>query len=314
MKAALYCRLSVEDADKSEFKNSSESILNQQLLLLDYMQAHHYDLYAIYVDEDYSGMDRDRPAFKQMIADAKSGCFQVILCKTQSRFTRDMELAERYLHSLFPLWGIRFIGVVDGVDTAERRNKKARQITGLINEWYCEDLSDNIRAVLQKKMQDGQFIGSFACYGYAKSPKDRHRLIIDEPAAEVVREIYQLYLSGSGVKQIAQCLTAKQILPPSLYKRQKGLNFCAPNASDSQGWSVSTIKKILKNPTYTGMLVQGKEQKLSYKSRHVIQLPKEQWICIPNTHKAIISREDFEKVQLRLKSRQKRCTHQYPSA
>ena len=151
MKAAIYCRLSVEDEDRGSSKCISESIQNQQLLLLDYAQKHNYELFAIYVDEDYSGLDSSRPAFVRMLADAQAGYFQVILCKTQSRFTRDMELVERYLHHLFPLWGIRFIGIVDGVDTAERHNKKARQITGLINEWYCEDLSDNIRAVFQKK-------------------------------------------------------------------------------------------------------------------------------------------------------------------
>lgn len=304
MKAALYCRLSVEDEDRGLSKNTSESIQNQQLLLLDYAKIHGYELFAIYVDEDYSGLDRNRPAFVRMIEDAKAGKFQVILCKTQSRFTRDMELVERYFHHLFPLWGIRFIGVVDGVDTAERHNKKARQITGLINEWYCEDLSDNIRAVFQKKMQNGQFIGSFACYGYKKDPTDHHRLIIDEPAASVVQKIYRLYLSGMGITKIARQLTAEQILPPSIYKQQQGLKFYSPHRSPH--WSVSTIKNILKNPTYTGILVQGKEKKLSYKSKKMIHLPPECWIRIPGMHAAIISQEDFNRVQHLFQSRKKR--------
>lgn len=305
MKAAIYCRLSVEDEDRGSSKCISESIQNQQLLLLDYAKKHDYELFAIYVDEDYSGLDSSRPAFVRMLADAQAGYFQVILCKTQSRFTRDMELVERYLHHLFPLWGIRFIGIVDGVDTAERHNKKARQITGLINEWYCEDLSDNIRAVFQKKMQDGQFIGSFACYGYKKDPTDHHRLVIDEPAAQIVQRIYQLYLSGTGVTSIARQLTTEQIPPPSIYKQMQGLKFHSPRSSVH--WSVSTIKNILKNPTYTGTLVQGKEKKLSYKSKKMIHLPPECWIRIPGTHPAIISEEDFQTVQnqLQLKKRKK---------
>lgn len=304
MKAALYCRLSVEDENRGISKNQSESIQNQQLLLLDYAKTHGYELFAIYVDEDYSGLDRNRPAFVRMIEDAKAGYFQIILCKTQSRFTRDMELVEHYLHHLFPLWGIRFIGVIDGVDSAERHNKKARQITGLINEWYCEDLSDNIRAVFQKKMQSGQFIGSFACYGYKKDPTDHHHLIIDEPAASIVRQIYHLYLSGIGMTAIAKQLTAKQIPPPSIYKKQQGLKFYSPYASSQ--WSVSTIKNILKNPTYTGVLVQGKEKKLSYKSKKMIHLPPECWIRIPGMHPAIISEEDFNYVQHRFQTRKKR--------
>ncbi len=318
MKAAIYCRLSVEDEDKDTTKNTSESILNQQLLLTDYMKSHHYELYAIYVDEDYSGLDRNRPAFKRMIEDAKCGRFQVILCKTQSRFTRDMELVERYLHNLFPLWGIRFIGVVDGVDTDERRNKKARQINGLINEWYCEDLSENIRAVLHKKMENGQFIGSFACYGYKKNPENRHQLMVDDDAAAIVRRIYSLYLNGYGVSAIARHLTECHIPTPTEYKRSQGLLFCAPYTNKPQEkkhiWSLNTIKRILKNPTYTGCLVQGKEQKISYKSKKMIHMPKERWIIIPDTHEAIISKEDFASVQEKMKKRRKKMhTSDIPS-
>lgn len=310
MKAALYCRLSVEDEDKGAFKNTSESILNQQLLLTDYMTSHGYDLYAIYVDEDYSGLDRNRPAFNRMIEDAKAGRFQVILCKTQSRFTRDMELTERYLHNLFPLWGIRFIGVVDGVDTDERRNKKARQINGLVNEWYCEDLSDNIRAVLRKKMENGQFIGSFACYGYEKSPNDKHQLVIDPFAANIVKRIYGLYLNGLGITAISRVLTEEKIETPTEYKQKKGLNFKAPYTGKPEEqkhiWSPNTIKRILKNPTYTGALVQGCEQKVSYKSKKMIHMPKERWIIIPNMHEPIINQNTFDLVQQRMDKRNKR--------
>lgn len=310
MKAAIYCRLSVEDEDKSTQKTISESILNQQLLLTDYLEAHHYELYSVYVDEDYSGLDRNRPAFNRMIEDAKCGRFQVILCKTQSRFTRDMELAERYLHYLFPLWGIRFIGVVDGVDTDERRNKKTRQINGLINEWYCEDLSDNIRAVLRKKMEAGQFIGSFACYGYVKDPNDHHHLIVDPSAASTVRRIYELYLEGMGLRNIAKILTSEQIPTPTQHKQQQGLLFQAPYTGKSQEnvgvWSPNTIKRILKNPTYTGCLVQGREQKISFKSPKMIHLPKERWICVADTHQPVISTEAFQAVQEKMASRQKK--------
>ena len=163
MAAALYCRLSKEDLEKSG--NESESIQNQKMLLVDYATANDFAIHKIYTDEDKSGFG-DRPAFRQMIKDARAGFFNTIICKHQSRFTRDMELVEKYIHGHFVDWGIRFISITDHVDTDIRGNKKARQIHGLINEWYSEDLSENIRAVFRKKMQQGQFIGAFACYGY----------------------------------------------------------------------------------------------------------------------------------------------------
>jgi len=163
-RAAIYCRLSNEDADKSD---ESESIANQKLLLMEYAVSQGFIIHKIYSDDDCSGLDRARPQFNQMLADARNGLFNIILCKTQSRFTRDMELVEKYIHGLFNDWHIRFIGLIDNVDTNVKGNKKARQIYAMINEWYSEDLSENIRAVFRRKMRDGQFLGSFAPFGYA---------------------------------------------------------------------------------------------------------------------------------------------------
>lgn len=194
--AAVYCRLSKEDEDKAAAE--SESIRNQRALLLDWAATHGYHVYNVYTDEDYSGIDRARPGFNAMLNDARQGKFEVILAKTQSRFTRDMELVERYLHGLFPEWGVRFIAVLDHVDTCDPAGKKARQINGLINEWYLEDLSGNVRAVLDHKRHSGCYIASFALYGYRKNPADHNRLVIDPPAAAVVRRIFALYAQGAG--------------------------------------------------------------------------------------------------------------------
>ncbi|MCL2376213.1 MAG: recombinase family protein, partial [Defluviitaleaceae bacterium] len=155
--AAIYCRLSKEDLDKAHKGDDSESIQNQKLLLVDYAVSNGFLVHNVYVDEDLSGFS-DRPAFKQMIKDAASGLFNTIICKSQSRFTRDMGMVERYIHGYFAEWGIRFISLTDGVDTNVKGNKKARQIYGLINEWYSEDLSENIKTVFRKKMEAGQFV------------------------------------------------------------------------------------------------------------------------------------------------------------
>ena len=168
-RAAIYCRLSRED-DNLACDEVSESIQNQQKLLCEYAKKNGFSVYCMYVDENYSGLDNTRPAFCRMIEDARCGRFDTILCKNQSRFTRDMETAQYYLNEVFPLWHVRLIGICDGVDTNDMKNLRLRQINGLINEWYSEDLSDNIRQILRDKMMRGQFIGSFACYGYTKDP------------------------------------------------------------------------------------------------------------------------------------------------
>ncbi|MDO5291695.1 MAG: recombinase family protein [bacterium] len=306
--AALYIRLSKEDEEKKYVEDESESIKNQRLLLLQYASAHGYQVYNIYIDEDFSGLyDTKRPAFYQMLKDAREGKFDTILCKSQNRFSRNMEHIEKYLHKELPLLGIRFIGVVDGTDTAFSSGKKARQINGLVNEWYCEDLSENIKAVLQKKMEDGQYISAFAAYGYKKDESDHHKIVIDKNAAGIVTYIYQLYLAGNGIGKIAKILTSKQIPTPLQYKQMQGLNYQTPNSyySKSGLWSISTIKRILSNPIYIGTLIQGRERKVSYKDKKVVLLPKEQWHVIEDNHEPIISREMFDQVQSLLKQRRK---------
>ncbi len=294
--AAVYCRLSKEDEDKTAAE--SESIRNQRELLLTWAADHGYRVYKVYTDEDYSGVDRARPGFNAMLVDAEQGRFEVILAKTQSRFTRDMELVERYLHGLFPEWGVRFIAVLDHVDTYDPAGKKARQINGLINEWYLEDLSGNVRAVLDHKRHSGCYIASFALYGYRKDPRDHSHLLVDEPAAKVVRRIFALYLDGYGTARIARQLNAEGIPPPSVYRALQSGTPVEPCL-----WSKATVRRILSTSTYAGDLEQGRVRKLSYKSKRTLRLPREEWIVVPDTHEAIIDRADFAAVQEQLARR-----------
>lgn len=306
-KAAIYCRLSKEDEDKFRKGDDSESILNQKLLLMDYAMEHDMQIYKVYSDEDYSGTDKGRPEWNKMIKDAGKGEFNVILCKTQSRFTREMEMVEKYIHGLFVEWGIRFIGVVDHVDTNIKGNKKARQINGLVNEWYLEDLSNNIRTVFRKKMADGQFLGAFAPYGYKKDPNDRHKIIVDEDTAKIVKKIYDLYYEGYSIKRIGYILTESQVPTPTAYKQSLGYNYHNPNygsaASQLGIWGQTTVRNILTNPTYIGVLTQGKEKKLSYKSKKVVKAPESEWIIKENNHEAIIDRYTFYRVQKMLEAK-----------
>lgn len=302
-KVAIYCRLSDEDKDKANIFNDSESIQNQKNLLMKYAIDKGWNIYKIYSDDDYSGLDKDRPEFNKMLTEAEDGRFNIILCKHQSRFTRDMELVEKYLHNKFIEWGIRFVTVVDAVDTSDKHNKKSRQINGLINEWYCEDVSESIKSVFRLKQQQGKFIGSFATYGYDKDPSDKNKLIVDEVAADNIRKIFAWYINGYGTQQIVRMLNEACIPNPTKYKKLKGYNYTNASSKDDLGlWNKTTIKRILKNQMYLGSMVQHKNEKLNYKSNKKIILKPKDWIIVQNTHPQIIAKATFDIVQERLKN------------
>ncbi len=292
-KVAIYCRISVEDGGEE-----SVSIQNQRDLLTAYAKAMDWGIFAIYIDENYSGLREDRPAFLEMLEHGKAGDFSIILCKSQSRFSRNWTSIEAYFHGYFPLWGIRFVSLVDGVDTDNRSNKKSRQINGLVNEWYCEELSDNIRMVLRRKMELGEFIGNYAPYGYAKSKEDKHKLVVEPEEAEVVQRMAKWYLEGASFRKIAERLTAEHIPTPSQNKRAKGQDLGRKPCLE---WKAGTVGKILKNPVYLGHMVQGKEGKISFKSTARKEVPKDRWVVCKDTHEAILTEEVFEKIEKRRK-------------
>ena len=238
-----------------------------------------------------------------MIEAAKAKKFQIILCKSQSRFTRDMELVEKYIHGLFPIWGIRFIAVADNADTEVKGNKKARQINGLVNEWYLEDLSENVRTVFDLKRREGKYIGGFPIYGYQKDPVDKNHIIPDPEAAEVVRQIYQWSLEGHGRQNIAYLLNQRGIPNPTRYKAERGWTCNHPIKNDFGLWNKVTVGRILTNEMYTGVMIQGRRRKVSYKSKIIIDMPESEWYRVEGTHEAIIDRATFETVQRGLKLR-----------
>ncbi len=272
-------------------------------MLTRYAIDHGWDIYSIFCDEDFSGVDSDRPDFNRMIEAAKAKKFQIILCKSQSRFTRDMELVEKYIHGLFPIWGIRFIAVADNADTEVKGNKKARQINGLVNEWYLEDLSENVRMVFDLKRKEGKYIGGFPIYGYQKDPADKNHIIPDPEAAEVVRQIYQWSLEGHGRQNIAYLLNQRGIPNPTRYKAERGWTCNHPIKNDFGLWNKVTVGRILTNEMYTGVMVQGRRRKVSYKSKVVIDAPESEWYRVEGTHEPIIDRATFEAVQRGLKLR-----------
>lgn len=305
LKVAIYCRLSEEDPNKQNEKDDSNSIQNQKSMLIQHALEQGWEIYKIYSDDDYTGADRRRPEFKKLLYDAEHKKFDIILCKTQSRFTRELELVEKYIHGLFPIWGIRFVSIVDNADTANKGNKKSRQINGLVNEWYLEDMSDNIKSVLVDRRKNGFHIGAFALYGYLKDPEQKGHLIIDEEAAVVVREVFTLFSQGYGKTAIARILNDRGIPNPTEYKRLHGLRYQQPKTQNSTLWKYFAISNMLVNEIYIGNMIQGKYGSVSYKTKQNKPRPKEKWFRVEGTHEPIIDRELWDRVQQMISERAK---------
>lgn len=305
MKVAIYCRLSEEDRNKQFEADDSTSIQNQKSMLVQYCMEQGWDVFNLYSDDDYTGSDRNRPEFKRLLSDAEKRKFDIVLCKTQSRFTRELELVEKYIHGLFPAWGIRFVSIVDNADTANKGNKKSRQINGLVNEWYLEDMSENIRSVLTSRRQNGFHIGAFALYGYKKDPDQKGHLIIDEEAATIVREVFTLFSQGLGKTAIARMLNDRGVPNPTEYKRLHGLRYQQPKQKNSTLWKYFAISNMLTNEIYIGNMVQGRYGSVSYKTKENKPRPKSEWYIVEGTHEPIIERELWDNVQALVRQRAK---------
>lgn len=287
--AGDYLRLSDDDGDKPE----SNSIRNQRSLITDYVK-HHSDITLVeeYVDDGYSGTNFDRPAFQRMIEDAKKKKINCIIVKDLSRLGRNYIETGRYLEKVFPFLGIRFIAVTDHYDSADQKDDADQIIVpfkNLINDAYCRDISIKIRSQLDVKRKNGQFIGSFAGYGYQKDPEDKNHLIIDEYAAGIVRLIFQMKLEGFNQQHIADRLNEMGVLTPMEYKRHLGLNYNSGfRCSENPKWIPRSVERILRNELYTGVMVQGKNQKINYKVKKSQKLEPEEWIRVKDTHDAIM--------------------------
>lgn len=302
-RTAIYVRLSKDDLSCGE--GESESIHNQRSMLIDYAARKQWIVYAIYCDEyysgAYSGAENTRPGFNKMIDDAKNGKFDIILCKNQSRFSRNMEVIEQYIHGYFAEWGIRFVSLIDNADTEVRGNKKARQINSLINEWYLEDLSENIKAVFYDKMKRGEYLAAFPPYGYSKDPNNKNQLIVNPKTAGTVKQIFEWHSQGYGATKICRMLNELGVPNPRKQQEIDGLRKTYLYLPDEKGiWSTTTIGDILNNRAYCGDVVQHTKEKISYKSKHLRRIKPEDQIIISNMHEPIVSREMFEETQIRL--------------
>jgi len=296
-KAADYARISREDGDKEE----SDSIGTQFDIIDDYI-AHNDDITFIdrYSDDGWSGTNFDRPDFMRLMEDIKKGKINCVIVKDLSWLGRNYILVGQYLEMIFPMLNIRFISVNDRIDSIKDPasiNNALVSFKNVMNDEYCRDISNKVRSSLDRKRSKGEFIGSFASYGYMKDPDDHHHLIVDPVAAEVVKNIFDWFLQGMSIIGIAKRLNHMGIPNPSAYKRQCGLNYKHPAGQLDSAWPDSSVKRVLKNRLYVGDMVQNKNRTKSYKVQVSVAVPEENWVIVPNMHEAIIDREKFETVQ-----------------
>jgi len=298
--AAVYARLSKED----EKAGDSVSIESQVAMLTKYVSDNGWEYVATYKDDGYSGTSFDRPAFSEMMSRVRKGEINLVVVKDLSRFGRDYLEVGQYIDVIFPALNCRFIAVNDNVDTIRNSNDMMAIFKNVMNDFYARDTSAKIRAVRKSSCRSGNYMGAFAPYGYVKDPADKHRFLIDEPAAEVVRWIFTLRAGGIGCLKIARELNEKGILPPrSYYFDAKGQ--ANPFERTNHRWNGCTVRHILENEAYLGHTVQHKEERMSYKDHRTKAVSPEEWIRVENTHEPIISRELWEECRMvdRLNSR-----------
>lgn len=297
-RAVDYIRLSYTD-DRS---NESDSVANQRRLIENFVERNpDIELVSEKIDDGYSGILFDRPAFKEMMELITAGEVNCVIVKDLSRLGREYIETGRYLRRVFPAYGVRFIAINDNIDTAHENSGDdlAVSVKNIMNEAYCRDISIKTRSALDVKRRNGDFVGAFPVYGYMKSPENKNLLIPDPYASRIVQDIYRLRLDGYSAARIARALNELHILSPLAYKKNSGFPYAKKGWADKEDcqWSAHTVIRILQDETYTGCLAQGKQATPHYKLKELEQRPSSEWVRVKDTHEAIISKQDYDLIQ-----------------
>ena len=273
----------------------SNSIVNQRELIEQYIiNKNDLQLVDYYIDDGYSGTNFNRPGFRRLLQDMKNKKINCIIVKDLSRFARSHIETDMYFENIFPALNIRFISVIENIDSFENPDLMDNLIVpfkNLLNDAYAKDLSKKVRSALLTKRLNGEFIGTTATYGYLKDPKDKHKLIIDKDASENVIKIFNDIIEGKTASKIANELNKNKVLTPYVYKMKND------NIAIDKKWNAKMINVILQNRVYTGDLIQGKKKVENYRTHKLITTNKDEWIITENHHEPIISKEKFDEVQ-----------------
>ena len=317
-----YNRLSKEDGDKPE----SDSIQNQHSINqkhLEYLreQGEQIESVTVYSDDGYAGGNFKRPRYQALIRDIESGKINCIIFKDNSRLGRNYPELGRLMEDYFPQKGVRVISVLNNLDSVKDPRGYCSAIvsfSNIVNDDYIRQLSIKIKCTLTMKRERGEFIGNYAPFGYQKDPADRHRLVVDEEQAEIVRKIFDWYEDGMSASSIAKRLNAMQIMTPGDFKIRDGCKSFIThdrNSSKLHAWTTTTIATILKNEVYIGNMVQGKHKSVSYRSKKMMLTDESEWTVVEGTHVPIISDEQFAIMHERFARRTRISpgkTHVYP--
>lgn len=300
-RAGLYLRLSKEDGDKDdENKFESDSIYSQRLIIEDFLSENlDIQLESEYPDDGYTGTNFDRPEFQRMIEDIRVGRINCVIVKDLSRFGRNYLEAGQYLDIFFPVMNIRFISVVDNIDSylfPSSMNNISVSFKNVMNEEYCRDISNKIRSTFVAKRENGEYICGFALYGYIRDTENKGQLLVDPEAGEVVRQIFQWFTEGLSYRMITFKLNEMGIPNPAKYKSMKYRNYNR-NSNNSGFWSVQTVRNILKNRMYTGDLVQGKYEKINHKVKKIRATSEDKWVIVENHHEGLVDKTLFFNIQ-----------------
>lgn len=303
--AFLYERLSRDD----NLEGESYSIGNQKKLLTKVAKEKGYTNLVHFLDDGISGVTMDRPGFVDMIQQLEQGRAAAVFVKDLSRLGRNYIEVGRLTEEFFPEHDIRLVAVSDNIDTAEGENELA-PIRNLFNEWYARDISKKRRISNKIKGNAGEPMGQ-PPYGYIKDPDNPKRWIVDDEAAQVVRQIYSMTLEGYGTEQIATQLERDEILTPRAYWLKKGIK--RPGKGKQQPatkWNSSTVTKILSLQEYCGDILNFKTYSKSYKNKKRLENDRENWVIFKDVHEPIIERSVFEQVQQKRGKIRKRRTNE----
>lgn len=293
-----YLRLSHDDEDKQD---ESNSIANQRLLIQQYIKGNQeFEGASIRFcsDDGYSGTNYNRPEFQRMMELVKENTSCCLIVKDLSRLGRDTVETQNYIEKVFPFLQVRFIAINDGYDSddpvSSRKDTEAK-FKNLVNGIYPEICSQNIKQVIKKQAEAGKYKGPIPPFGYCFHGNDRASLFIDREVSWIVRLIFEERLSGKNYMDIARLLNERNIITPAAYLKKKGF---APVSLEGMAlvWTSQILQRILNDPVYTGVVANHKSENRIVARKSPVKVPREEWICIPNMHEAIISEEEFNQV------------------
>ena len=296
-KVAGYLRLSKEDEDREAGdKDQSDSIVSQKSIIENKVKelGNDFELYDLYIDDGYTGLNTDRPSFKRMIKDIENGVINTVITKDLSRLSRNSFEANYYIEIFFLERNIRYISILDNIDTyIKNSNNDMLQFKTLINDWYSKDISKKVRSGVWARKEKGLFMSAKAPYGYLKDKNNKNHLVPDPECKEIVKMIFELYDKGNNTMKIAEQLKQQKIYCPSHYDYGGARN-------GDYNWNPSVVARILRNKVYLGHTEFGKKLSLSYKSKKIKYVPRDEWHIVKNTHEPIIPKELFDRVQEKL--------------